>query len=325
LIGLFFYFGKLIIKKINQYEFILLTWFLVPTISILTKRDVIWFYYYDVLYPVQFILIASFIFSLLSYLKNKVFSLFIFVFLVVLIAGSLCSAFYIDLNLKKNGFYQIRLSGFQNIRYLNQGPEFIMPTFKTKLRLWQKITDFYPFSYEQTLTHIHGLGAWLIRDQDNRFIDFYLTQSQKARPTLPPPHLLITLNKSYKGLFSEGMFSVQKIEDLPQCENVPAHFMLPLTKLRYFETPLFSWRKKTVEIRCNCVKRRALKVEIVLSGKNHSAQIEFFSKHKKIKASQETFYTPYVGVVKSFEIGCLPSLLIKVRDKYPLVFDIDIY
>ncbi|RLB08500.1 MAG: hypothetical protein DRG39_08725 [Deltaproteobacteria bacterium] len=101
--------------------------------------------------------------------------------------------------------------------------------------------------------------------------------------------------------------------------------MLPLTKLRYFETPLFSWRKKTVEIRCNCVKRRALKVEIVLSGKNHSAQIEFFSGHKKIKASQETFYTPYVGVVKSFEIGCLPSLLIKVRDKYPLVFDIDIY
>lgn len=325
LIGLFFYFGKLIIKKINQYEFILLTWFLVPTISILTKKDVIWFYYFDVLYPVQFILIASFIFSLLSYLKNKVFSLFIFVFLVVLIAGSLCSAFYIDLNLKKNGFYQIRLSGFQNIRYLNQGPEFIMPTFKTKLRLWQKITEFYPFSYEQTLTHIHGLGAWLIRDQDNRFIDFYLTQSQKARPTLPPPHLLITLNKSYKGLFSEGMFSVQKIEDLPQCENVPAHFMLPLTKLRYFETPLFSWRKKTVEIRCNCVKRRALKVEIVLSGKNHSAQIEFFSKHKKIKAPQETFYTPYVGVVKSFEIGCLPSLLIKVRDKYPLVFDIDIY
>ena len=327
LISLAFYIIKLAIKRINKYEIMLLAWFLIPFISILTKRDVLWFYYFDILYPVQFILIASFIFFLLSYLKNQAFSVFfLFVFLVVLIAGSLCSAFYIDLNLKKNGFYQIRLSGFQNIRYLNQGPEFIMPTFKTKLRLWQKITEFYPFSYEQTLTHIHGLGAWLIRDQDNRFIDFYFTQGQKARPTLPPPHLLITLNKSYKSLFSEGMFSVQKIEDLPQCENVPAHFMLPLTKLRYFETPLFSWRKKTVEIRCNCVKRKALKVEIVLSGKNHSAQIEFFSEHKKIKASQETFYTPYVGVVKSFKIEpSFFSLLIRIKDNQPLSFDIDVY
>lgn len=334
LLSLIFYIIKLAFRRINRYELILLAWFLIPFISILTKRGIIWFYYFDVLYPVQFILIASFILFLLSCLKNRPFSVFVFIFLATLVFGSLYSMFYIDTNLKKKGYYQIKLAGLQDIRHLNQGPQFIIPTFKTKLMVWKKIIKIYPFSYEQALTHIHGLGAWLIRDEDNRYVAYYFTQGLRRRDNTfsRPPELLIIINNSsypYKELFQVGHFRVLKMEkDLPECKNrLPVHYIQPLLNLGYFQTPLFSWGQKEVEIECCCPPKETLVMELVLSNKNKDAKIDFFSQDKKVCAKKDIIYNLSLGKIVVFKTNHLPYpyFSMQIADDRPLSFDIDVY
>ncbi len=319
LCALIFHIIKFCLKKISCYELFILNWLLLPIVFILTKKDRIWFYYFDVTYPAYFILLSNFILNVRLHFKKNFIP---FVLVILLGCGHLFSAYYFDYNLAQKGYYQIRLAGLQDIINLNKGPRFILSTFKAKWDFWQKLSQIYPLTYTQTLTHLHGPGAWLMRDQDNRFIASLFAHQQTSIQN--PPHLVINLKQDLKRvkLFSVGEIYVYKTE-IPLCEHIPAHFS-SLPSWDYFETPLYAWGKKNITLNCFNLER-PLVVQTAISWKNQSAKISFFCHGQSVQAKEKLIHIAYVGPIRIFKINCPGSLSIRIENEHSLTLDIDAY
>jgi len=316
--ALIFYGIKAVLRKITPYELLIFAWYVIPIILIFFKKDKIWFYYLDVLYPGIFILLSHF---LSSFLKNKKIVLFLLV--GVFTTAHFLSTVWIDYNLTQNGYYRIHLAGLQNIRLLNHDQKMIiLPTFKTKWQFWQKLTSIYPLSFSQSLTHLHGPGAWLMRDQDNHFLAAYFTLKNPKLSHLP--HLVVKLveeENPSNALFHIGQFYVKKI-DIPSCNHIPTHNPCPFPAWSYMGPALYDWHKTQVVFHCTS-QPKPLIVEIIPSPLNKEIAIKFFCNGQPI--SGEEVHTPYAIIPKVFCLTCFKNLTILIKDCHPLVMDIDAY